>query len=186
MTRRGTAVDNNNPVQIFTGAERDRYRVVAGPNGELVYPNQGNRPVHSPDGNAIYVMDKHGNMYVHENPKYGDIHHSSLAGGEEPVAAGHVAQIGEPPGPAPPHAMNNASGHYEPDGNRTVLARDEMSRQGVDTSGTRLTDVQGGPDEPPPPPPRPQGGSTGQTPESEPWDPMTGPTSPQTPSARGR
>ena len=184
MTRRGKAVDANNPVRIFQGAEREQFRVVAGPNGELIYPNQGNRPVHSPDGSAIYVMDQHGNVYVHENPKYGDVHHSSLAGGEPPVAAGHIAQIGEPPGPQGPHSMNNSSGHYEPDGNRTVLARDELNRQGVDTSGTRLRDVQGGPDNPPPPGPRPAPGTGGA--EAEPWDPETGPTSPQTPSARGR
>jgi RHS repeat-associated protein len=163
--------------QIFTPEQREQFRVVAGPNGELIYPNQGNRPVHSPGGQAIYVMDKNGNVYVHEAPSYRSIHHSSLAAGEEPVAAGHVAQIGEPPGPAPPFQMNNGSGHYNPSNDDTVRARDELASQGVDTSGTRIEDVTTGQVQHPPgaPPAAPA-----------PAPDATGPTRPDTPSALGK
>ena len=180
MTSLGREVDRKYPVRIFTLQEREKYRVVAGPNGELVYPNQGNRPVHAPGGEAIYIMNKSGNVYVHEEPKFGDIHHSSLAAGEEPIAAGHVAQIGEPPGPAPPHMMNNGSGHYHPSNDRTELAKQELASQGVDTSGTRTESVgegqvmRGG--QQLPPDGAPQGGPV----DTE------GPTSPQTPKALGR
>lgn len=136
MTNRGREVDQKYPVQIMSPEQRDAHLVAAGPNGALVYPNQGNRPVHSPDGSAIYVMDQHGNVYVHENPKFGSIHHSTLAAGEQPVAAGHIAQIGDPD-PQPPHMINNQSGHYEPPADRTQLTKDELSQQGVDTSSMR-------------------------------------------------
>jgi hypothetical protein len=86
--------------------------------------------VKSPDGKAIYVMDQSGNMYVIENPSNGTLHHSSLAGGQQPVAAGHIAQI---PG-EPPHNINNDSGHYKPDESQADLAKQELANQGVNTS----------------------------------------------------
>ena len=140
MTDRCKDFDKRNNVLIFDADQREAHRVVAGPNGELVYAQSG-KPVHSPGGEAIYVMDEHGNTYVHEKPIVGSVHHSTLAGGEPVVAAGHVAQIGEPD-PQPPHSMNNSSGHYGANvkPGSTDVAKNELGNQGVDTSGTRNAD----------------------------------------------
>ena len=129
--------------QILTPEQREQYRVVAGPNGELIYPNQGNRPVHSPGGQAIYVMDKNGNVYVHEDPSYMNIHHSSLASGEEfPLLPGTW-----PDRPTawscPAFEMNNGSGHYNrqmPIPRGLVMS----SRVRALIPGTRLYDVTDG------------------------------------------
>ncbi len=138
MSDYGRRWDRNHPVEIFDQAKLENHRVVEGEDGKLVYANSG-KPVNSPYGEAIYVMDEHGNFYVHENPEVGRIHHSSLAGGNDPVAAGHItAEDGKVTD------LNEQTGHYgenQPIG-RSELAKQELGSQGVDVSDTKATPWQ--------------------------------------------
>ncbi|MCM3874997.1 MAG: hypothetical protein NEA02_01115 [Thermoanaerobaculia bacterium] len=129
MTGLGKDVDERYPVKIFTESELESRRVVAR-DGKLVFAETGEPVTTTKD--TIYVMDRHGNMFIDES-EFGSVHHSSLAGGEEPVAAGH---IGAKDGRVT--MLNESSGHYGEnlkDG-ASGLAKDELARQGVDTSAT--------------------------------------------------
>jgi RHS repeat-associated protein len=135
MTGLGRSVDERYDVRIYDPAELESRRVVAGSDGRLVYASDG-RSVDSGDQPVIYVMDRNGNFYVDE-PRHGDVHHSSLAGGDNPAAAGEMqvvdGQIIE---------MNERTGHYGGEGHqppgRVDTAASELSDQGVDTSNAEL------------------------------------------------
>jgi hypothetical protein len=59
---------------------------------------------------AIFVITTEGELLIHTEPKLGEIHHSSLAGGKPVLAAGEMEIIdGEIT------LINNHSGHYAPD-----------------------------------------------------------------------
>ena len=139
MTGRGRRTDANYKVKIFTPEELEAFRVTAGPDGKLVYAQSG-KPVttRDPKNPPIYVMDQDGNVFVHESPKHGEIHHSSLAGGDDPAAAGQMAvndgNVTE---------MDDSSGHYGPNEQPGApdAAKNELSQQGVDMSNCQTNEV---------------------------------------------
>jgi hypothetical protein len=87
MTEFGANWDRKNLVAVFAPAQLEGFRAVAFSCGRLVYAQSGQR-IHCEFG--IYVMDEHGNVYVHESPTLRGVHHSSLAGGKAPAAAGQL------------------------------------------------------------------------------------------------
>lgn len=150
MTDTGRRVDATEPVDIYSPEELKAHRVVASDDGRMVYAESG-KPV---EDSGIYVMDKSGNMYVHPKPEFGKTHHSTLAGGEEPVSAGHyVADEGQLV------MLDDKSGHYGKNLKPGALetTRNELGSQGFDTSKTQTDYYQtpgaGPPLLPPLPPP---------------------------------
>src|SRR5207248_3064063 len=120
LTEFGEKWDRNHPVEIYDENTRDSFRVVAGPDGKLVYAETGD-PVDIGQTNGIYVMDENGNMYVGEQEVF-RIHHSSLASGEDPMGAGHIevrdGQVIK---------INEETGHYgeyQPPG-RSLMVKQE-------------------------------------------------------------
>src|SRR5262249_34391235 len=130
MTGHGRGVDAHYPVKIYEGAELEARRVVSGPNGELIYA-ESRLPVR--DGEYIYVMDKHGNIFI-DKPQFGEVHHSSLAGGGKPAAGGQMNVAH-----GKPVKLDEITGHYgdnQPRG-RSEVVKQELSDQGVDVSKAR-------------------------------------------------
>lgn len=78
-------VDRNVP--IFRGEELERFRVTADAEGNLVYVRSGRRVNTQPGLDGIFVMDIHGNVYLHELRSAQHVKHSSLAGGRAIAAA---------------------------------------------------------------------------------------------------
>ena len=77
-------------------------------------------------GEAIFVMDVMGNIYYSFDPKYGHIHHSSLAAGRPVAAAGELVIInGEL------ISISNESGHYRPPASTIDLALGRFKELGV-------------------------------------------------------
>jgi len=133
MSQIGQRIDRERPVKIFNTSELESRRVVAH-EGKLVYAESG-KPV-TTTKETIYVMDKHGNVYVDES-QFGSVHHSSLAGGEEPVAGGHITTKED----GTLVELTEQTGHYgenQPLG-RSELVKSELGSQGVDTSATQAT-----------------------------------------------
>lgn len=125
-------------VQIFSDEERENYRVVSNDDGQLVW-NANGEPVDTGDHPAIYVMDQDGNVYMHPDPEFGAIHHSSLANGQPVAGAGEMQVIN-----GQPTQIDDRSGHYGgnlPDGapDRT---KNELNSQGVNTNNTNTEEVQ--------------------------------------------
>jgi RHS repeat-associated protein len=97
--------------RIYTDEERDKFRVVANDDGQLVWNDTG-EPVHTEDGKEphIYVMDGDGNVYVHpdgEDENGNPIRHSSLAA-DEPVASAGNIKVDQ----GKPTEADDFSGHY--------------------------------------------------------------------------
>ena len=80
-------------------------------------------------GRAIYVMDRHGNLYASLKQVVGEFHHSSLLAGKPVVGAGELEVID-----GVPTLMNRNSGHYQPDEEQLSLVRDMLQEQGIDIS----------------------------------------------------
>lgn len=124
--------DQQRNVQIFTPIELANYRVTAGPNGELMYANSGQRLVSN--GEYIYVMDQNGNMFA-ARAQEGVIHHSSLAGpNANPIAGGHLVTDGR----GRLIGLDENTGHFggsQPPG-RSDIVRAELGQQGIDISHT--------------------------------------------------
>jgi len=139
MSGHGIRTDAEYPVRIFDSTELEAHRVVAGPNGSLVYAQSGDfvHSVPNADGeiDLMYVMDRHGNLYATDTELL-RVHHSSLAGGDYPAGAGMLdAQDGSV------RVLDEDSGHYgsnQPFGRSGVVLQ-EMERQGVDTSAAVAT-----------------------------------------------
>jgi hypothetical protein len=129
MTPEKRAEDIANKVKIFNAQQLEDFRVI-GRDGKLVYAKSG-KPVNTKNG--IYVMDVHGNVYVHESPASATIKHSSLAGGRKPAGAGGiVVEDGDV------KIMDEATGHYYQNQpvKRVFVVRDELKNQGVDLDKT--------------------------------------------------
>jgi RHS repeat-associated protein len=146
MTDYGRRFDGRHRVQTYRPEELEAHRVVPTDDGRLVYAQSG-EPV---NGDNIYVMDKSGNVYA-DKPDIGNIHHSTLAGGEDPAGAGHLyADNGRL------LSVDDSSGHYgenlKPDSPEVV--KNELASQGADVSQTQ-TSSHGDPGPNPPLPPLP-------------------------------
>jgi hypothetical protein len=85
LSEAGRAYDNAWNVKMFTAAEREAARVVAGPRSKLVWAQTG-KPVTTTD-RSIFVMDTHGNIYIVESSL--TVKHSSPLAGRE----GAVSQL---------------------------------------------------------------------------------------------
>jgi hypothetical protein len=115
-------------VKIYNAYELESFRVISDANGRMIFA-KGGKPVNTTKG--IYVMDVHGNVYVHQAPQFGAIHHSSLAGGRRPAAGGGIAvKDGKV------LLLDEGTGHYsasQPAGRVRVVVK-ELGDQGVNTS----------------------------------------------------
>jgi hypothetical protein len=80
-------------------------------------------------GRAIYVMDRHGNLYASLKQLVGEFHHSSLLAGK-PVAGAGELEVTD----GVPTLINRKSGHYQPDEEQLSLVRDMLQEQGIDIS----------------------------------------------------
>jgi hypothetical protein len=80
-------------------------------------------------GRAIYVMDRHGNLYASLRQIVGEFHHSSLLAGKPVAGAGELEVID-----GVPTLINRKSGHYQPDEEQLSLVRDMLQEQGIDIS----------------------------------------------------
>lgn len=122
------------------GDALEAHRVTADSEGRLVYAQSG-EVVDTPDHPAIYVMDTDGNVYVHPDPKFGEVHHSTIAGGEPVASAGEIQVIN-----GKVTDIDDQSGHYggnlQP--NSPEVAKQELGQQGVDVSDTQAHNYQGG------------------------------------------
>lgn len=104
------------PVKYLTAAQRQEHMLSVGDDG-LLRTNKGElfdtstgTSLHSQnDPRAIFVMDKHGNVFASNHQELGRFHHSSLAAGEPVAAAG---ELGVKDGVV--NFVSNASGHYRP------------------------------------------------------------------------
>jgi hypothetical protein len=80
-------------------------------------------------GRAIYVMDRHGNLYASLKQVVGEFHHSSLLAGEPVAGAGELEVVD-----GVPTLINRKSGHYQPDEDQLSSVRDMLQEQGIDIS----------------------------------------------------
>ncbi len=80
-------------------------------------------------GRAIYVMDRHGNLYASLKQLVGEFHHSSLLAGKPVAGAGELEVID-----GVPTLINRKSGHYQPGEEQLSLVRDMLQEQGIDIS----------------------------------------------------
>jgi hypothetical protein len=125
-------------VKILSDADRENFRVASNEDGQLVW-NATGELVDTPDHPAIYIMDKDGNIFLHPDPEFGEIHHSSLANGQPVAGAGEMQVI-----QGQPVEVNDKSGHYGgnlPDG-APGRVKNEMNSQGVDTAHTSTEEYQ--------------------------------------------
>jgi RHS repeat-associated protein len=130
--------DAEHGVTILSDQERDQYRVVSNDDGQLVW-NKDGEPVDTGDHPGIYVMDQDGNIYMHPDPAFGEIHHSTLAAGQPVAGAGEMQVIN-----GQPVQVDDRSGHYGgslPDGSPGRVTN-EMNSQGVNTTNTETEEVQ--------------------------------------------
>jgi RHS repeat-associated protein len=109
MDQESKDYDAANNVPIFSDDERDKFRVVANDDGQLVWNNNG-EPVDTRDTTHIYVMDGDGNVYMcpaGDDENGNPIHHSSLAAGQPVASAGQI-KVAD----GDPIEVDDFSGHY--------------------------------------------------------------------------
>ncbi|WP_299482667.1 PAAR domain-containing protein [uncultured Roseibium sp.] len=134
MTERYLKYDRQHGVKYLNEAELAAHRVVADRDGNLIYAESG-RPVNTDKG--IYVMDEHGNVFVHENPRSEMVHHSSFNSGQ-PIAAGGNIKVRN----GKLAEIDEGTGHYgdsQPVG-RVNLVTEELGSQGVNVKGAEVND----------------------------------------------
>ncbi|MBI3271796.1 MAG: hypothetical protein HYZ53_22585 [Planctomycetes bacterium] len=92
---------------------------------------QAAETAHNPgSGRAIFVVDRHGNLFVELEQKVGEFHHSSFLGpGEEVAAAGEIEVVD-----GKLVKISNESGHFKPTGEFVDQAVTQLEAQGVDVS----------------------------------------------------
>ena len=133
MGERYKQKDKEEGIKIYNETELEGFRVIADQDGKLIYAKSG-KPVNT-NQEGIYIMDKHGNVFVHENPQSGPIKHSSLAGGKKPAGGGRIyAEDGKV------LLIDEGTGHYggnQPAG-RVYVVNEELKNQGVDMRGATL------------------------------------------------
>lgn len=132
--------DKKLDVTYLSPAERQKFLVTV--KDGKVYDSSGKlldtthvRGSHGTTGRAIYVMDKEGNIYIHTEPSFSTIHHSSLTAGGEVSAAGEIRiENGKLT------YIDRNSGHYRPPPEFLEQAMQRLEDMGIDTS----TVVMGG------------------------------------------
>lgn len=101
-------------------------------NGELFDTSAG-QTVWSGGGQAIFVMDQHGNLYASLEHSAGRFHHSSFLAGAPVAAAGElvvsrgVVQL-----------LTDSSGHYRPERGHTLQAVEHLRRLGIPLSAAQV------------------------------------------------
>ena len=91
------------------------------------------------EGRAIFVMDKHGNLYASTNHEAGIFHHSSFFAGGEVASAGElVVKDGRI------ELLTDHSGHYRPGPARTMQVLEQLASQGVVIDPARIDLWQAG------------------------------------------
>jgi hypothetical protein len=83
----------------------------------------------SGQGRAMFVMDKHGNLYASVEQDVGRLHHSSFLSGK-PVAGAGELEVRD----GLPVLITRKSGHYLPTEEQLFQVRDMLSEQGIDVS----------------------------------------------------
>jgi hypothetical protein len=85
------------------------------------------------DGRAIFVMDRHGNLYASTQHEAGIFHHSSFFAGGEVASAGElVVRDGRI------ELLTDQSGHYRPGRERTLQVLEQLASQGVVIDPARI------------------------------------------------
>ncbi|MQA81099.1 MAG: hypothetical protein GEV10_21885 [Streptosporangiales bacterium] len=116
-------------VQYFSPTKLEQHRLFAH-NGRLyttegkLFDSTGARSAHG--GEAIYAMDKYGNLYASKTHEVGKLHHSSFLGGKPVAGAGELTVRN---GKA--IYINRRSGHYWPDPEHLYRVVDALRRAGV-------------------------------------------------------
>lgn len=107
------------PVRYLSPIERQDYKLHVVEDGLLgdvdgeLFDTPADRSVHSADPRAIFVMERHGEIFASNHQAVGQFHHSSFLGG--PVAA--AGELGVTDGTV--HLVSNNSGHYQPSAKAT-------------------------------------------------------------------
>lgn len=116
--------------------EREAYRIVVDDDGLLRRASDGSLfdtrdavSLHSPEGRAIFVMDRRGNLYASNDQELGVFHHSTLGNGQPVAAAGELKVVDG----RLEHATA-ASGHYQP-------GREQMAQLAEELRGHGLRDI---------------------------------------------
>lgn len=122
-------------VTYLNGEERNQCKIAV-KNG-LIYGADGQpidtrdasvRPGKTPE-RAIFVMDKHGNIYLSKFSKKGVFHHSSFLSGQPVAAAGDIrienGRVTD---------VSRTSGHYQPTSNQLRQFMQQLSKLGVPTT----------------------------------------------------
>lgn len=135
--------DPNHPRNPFPGQSVERWspekleqhRVVVDENGLLrntdgsLFDTTGAKSHWTPDGGrAIFIMDRHGNIYASLEQERGRLHHSTLASGNPVTGAGELSVVN-----GRLVEVTGNSGHYMPGRTNTQNVIDELARQGIDS-----------------------------------------------------
>lgn len=120
-------------VRRLSPEELEQHRVFFDGNGVLRSARNGEpfdtssaQTVFSGNGQAIFVMDRNGNLYASNYQKVGDFHHSTLGNGQPVAAAGElVVKDG-----MVQHATAR-SGHYQPEVSHMANLDAEFKRNGL-------------------------------------------------------
>jgi hypothetical protein len=120
-------------VRRLSPEELEQHRVFFDSNGVLRSARNGEpfdtssaQTVFSGNGQAIFVMDRNGNLYASNYQKVGDFHHSTLGNGNPVAAAGElVVKDGRV------QYATARSGHYQPDVGHMANLDAEFKRNGV-------------------------------------------------------
>lgn len=120
-------------VRRLSPEELEQHRVFFDSDGVLRSARNGEpfdtasaQTVFSGNGQAIFVMDRNGNLYASNYQRVGDFHHSTLGNGNPVAAAGElVVKDGRV------QYATARSGHYQPDPSHMANLDAEFKRNGV-------------------------------------------------------
>ncbi|HEV7711178.1 MAG TPA: hypothetical protein VGP16_23520 [Asanoa sp.] len=121
------------PVRRLSPEELEQHRVFIDDNGIMRSAKDG-KPFDTQNSNtafdggnqAIFVMDRNGNMYASTYQKVGDFHHSTLGGGQPVASAGElVVKDGRV------IEATARSGHYHPEPSHMANLDAELKRNGL-------------------------------------------------------
>ena len=84
-------------------------------------------------GDAIYVMDPSGRIFVTTQNAQGVFHHSSILAGQDVAAAGHISVVN-----GRIVSINANSGHYFPTLEHAQQVVTELAARGMDVTHIRV------------------------------------------------
>jgi hypothetical protein len=131
-------------VRYLNAVERQAYRVSVSGDGRILdskgapFDTSQAKTVRAnePNGHAIYVMDRDGNIFISNIQEKRRFHHSSLVAGEPVLAAGEI-EIRD----GRVLYIDNQSGHYFPVALHTRQFLKRLRELGADLSGVRTVDL---------------------------------------------